>query len=495
MTLKTPDIDQIYQDHLFAIHHVCCEPYISPKMGNIRNAMAKYLVYILNSMHEFDNITKLLQSSIDFNLLLGPVKKITPQLPREVVGNPHEPPPPIVMDTKIENRAFENIDKSFYNADDLNMYLKSFGLGKLAITLSHKFIDIYDQIESKTLPTVIPLISRFNELGKIILYTGYMGGGGGHAICIYCNRITGDKIEIVLTNSGQGLLQHHYKKPKTDIFMGVVRNIITTDQFKHLLCAYKIFETQIMTDIEFFYTIMERFFKVKEEKITKHHRDISLRFLISDYTDNVFLRNIEYIPSQIAGTCTYFSVYYSLMYYCYQTDPSPILHKKLDSTIKNKSLKILMEGQMKIIQKDSKPLHYLNFYPYTIMLDKLIEEVGTQENKTLFTQYVDLLGKGYSEHTNQASEQIVPKLQTPAVVYPVTQLYRNKTNINDHIPFQITQTSIKPVIDSCFAYITKLLFNSKKALETDRFRDVTSGIYIVDTLKKTINFLSEKTRQ
>lgn len=290
-------------------------------------------------------LKKLLDSSIVFVKQLAPKGKVFEKVQLPVNRHAWEEGPPTNMYGPREKGGSSKVISIFYNNESIQNYLRSFQLGDLYFASYERitFMDVYKEIENKLIREMDPLIQHFISYGSVIFLTGYTEKTGGHAICIYCRQLDGDRIEVVLTNSGLGLNQYHRKRSE-DEYQGIIRNIITMSQFKQLLCAYRVFEYHIHSDIDFFYSVMFQFFQ---------HDQTYLEKVSSNYQGSDFLPRIEYIPPQIAGTCTYYSIYYSLMYYCSYLNLPVSTFNLFDRHIKNQSLKIIMNGQIAWVRSAS----------------------------------------------------------------------------------------------------------------------------------------------
>jgi hypothetical protein len=458
--------DQVYLQYETPIHHICCEPYISDALGGHTEIMATYLSLILKKYPKFKMISNLLDTSLTFleviEKTLTPSSKIYPLI--ELPISPHS------LDTDL------NVLQDPYDRRDSSdsEYIQSFELVSLNEDEHlNTFYDVYKAIENVLMEHVDHTFDMFNRLGEVILLTGYMHQKSGHAICIYCLKIQ-DSIEIVLANSGQGLRYHQQKS--FDEYMGNVRNVINAEQFKRLLCMYRIFNYHIYSNIETFYTIIMPFFNTQNNILT------------SNYQNANFLKQIEYIPPQIAGTCTYYSIYYTLMYYCHLKNISHDSFEQMNLIIINDSLDALMNGQMAILRETTKhksPIttYILNYFPYTIMLDKFVNKYGNQETKRTFEIYCQYVSDMYfNDVTNTNSNLELHRAEMPTIGILSADL-NDKTQVRTYNRFKLLETGpVQAQMTQFFEYISQI-------------EDITSiyetiyGPFILDAMDKIIHYL------
>jgi hypothetical protein len=289
-----------------SIMHALFDQYLFPHCGNFPNSSVKffkqnYKSYAIKSNISSDNrklVLKLLKKTLKFNgqydNQLFDIKDMTQ------LGNW----------PSIENRRW-NIKFSEYFDGKNDYILKSLLYNDYVGHYLSFFNEMYKQSK---------IYNKKIKDTEFIFTSGYKNHFRGHMICFYVKKVS-DDYEVYLTNTGEGI-NNHIKKG--DNVQCIVKNIISDEQFKRLLFLIQMFNNVIIGSIAAFYAVLKDFvgFKIKE----------SVSWIEEDE---------DYLPPQLSGSCTYFSLLYvfKILFYKYKIS----FFEEFNAHVQDTSVDKLME--------------------------------------------------------------------------------------------------------------------------------------------------------
>lgn len=197
------------------------------------------------------------------------------------------------------DKLFTNIQLNFELDPPINI-----------LVFKNKFTQITGQTQIFNMTNLIPdltqeiFISKNNiqiPEGIFIISSGFIIAQNiGHQINFLVIPDKNNGFETILFNSGRGLELYHNKN------QGMVKNILNSDQIKKLIIGSILFINYIYTDVSNFYEFLNNYIKF----------DIKNNI---NNSDPIFTKyQIDIIPPQLSGSCTYFSTYYLIKYYIFR---------------------------------------------------------------------------------------------------------------------------------------------------------------------------------
>lgn len=265
------------------------------------------------------------------------------------------------IDSILEDIAFGNdvkniLDNFIYNADINDFLWRDNNIGnelkkKYKLADSSFFTSVYGltYIYCKRKLEKI----KNSKLNGALIPSGYVvPDGTGHAVNMYIRKTTTvDQYEIVIINSGEGIIYHKSRMFVNDqnpiiihktristiqtellLFNHVCNNILVTHSKLHIEANIDTFYKGmclIFNPGDFEPSYMRRVETLKLIKLNDDRgylyidtlRDAKVSDIMSDNDDNSY-----YMPTQIAGSCALYSTYY-FVYYLFITDVNGILFK------------------------------------------------------------------------------------------------------------------------------------------------------------------------